>query len=794
MSALLLRKMLRDLWQRKGSLLALLVIMAVGVGAYVAMASVWRDLDGARQAYYREYRLADFIVDLKRVPVAEVEQIRALPNIDQLRGRVRQSVLLSLPGEIRPVQGLAISMPADPRPVLNDLLLRSGSWFSGEGEPEVILNHAFAMARGLKPGDRIQVQLLDQQHDMLIVGTAMSPEFVYLIPLEGGFAPDPSRFGVLYASREFLQQSSDLQGAWNQLIGRLHDGSVTPTDNMLKLLKDRLDSWGVTLTTPARDDPSVRYVDDELKGLEVQSRILPVLFLGVAALVLNVLLGRLVVQQRTIIGTFRALGYSPRAITAHYLAYGAVLGLLGGSMGIVLGLWIQGAMLEMYQQFFAIPNLVSHFYPATLFTGLIISLLFSLTGTYRGVRGSARLAPADAMRPAAPELGASILLERLSWFWGVLGFRSRMILRAIFRNPFRSLVSILAAAISTALIFSSLAMVDALDHLIRYEFEKIAHQDVTLHLREPGGLQQIKNEVLTLPGVQQVEPQLNLAADLANGPYEKRVGIQGLPRDNRLYTPLDGVGNPIRIPSQGLILTSKLAEMLRVQPGDYIRLRPLIGRRSEVEALIAGTVETYLGLSAYGDIHYLSGLLGETEAANSILTRQMKGGAIARTAEAIKQRPTVIGMNERLKGLHQLEQTFGETIGAMIGILVLFAGAIAFGSVLNSSLVSLSERQREVGTLRVLGYSPAGVSRIFSDESFLLNLFGLLLGLFLGIGLTYLLSYAYSTELYRFPAIILPRTLIYSGLLVMLFIGIAQWLVFRMIKRLNWLSVLNVKE
>ncbi len=83
MSALLLRKMLRDLWQRKGSLLALLVIMAVGVGAYVAMASVWRDLDGARQAYYRECRLADFIVDLKRMPVAEVEQIRALPNIDQ---------------------------------------------------------------------------------------------------------------------------------------------------------------------------------------------------------------------------------------------------------------------------------------------------------------------------------------------------------------------------------------------------------------------------------------------------------------------------------------------------------------------------------------------------------------------------------------------------------------------------------------------------------------------------------------------------------------------------------------
>ncbi|BCG65667.1 MAG: hypothetical protein methR_P3519 [Methyloprofundus sp.] len=124
-------------------------------------------------------------------------------------------------------------------------------------------------------------------------------------------------------------------------------------------------------------------------------------------------------------------------------------------------------------------------------------------------------------------------------------------------------------------------------------------------------------------------------------------------------------------------------------------------------------------------------------------------------------------MSERLKGLKQLQQTFGETIGAMIGILVLFAGAIAFGSVLNASMVSLSERQREVGTLRVLGYAPAEVSRLFANESLLLNSLGILLGLLLGIVFTHLISDAYSTELYRFPAIILPETLVYSALLVL---------------------------
>ncbi|BCG65670.1 MAG: putative ABC transport system permease protein [Methyloprofundus sp.] len=640
MNLLLLRKMLRDLWQRKGALLTLLVIMAVGVGAYVGMATVWHDLESARQAYYRQYRLADFTIDMKRMPLAELKQLQQLPNIKQLRGRIRQPVLLDLPGEIRPVQGVAISMPSQRRPVLNDLLLRSGHWLSADKQNEVILNHAFAKARGLQAGDRIRVQLLDRQHELLIVGTAMSPEFVYLIPLEGGFAPDPARFGVIYTHKDFLQQSSALQGACNQLVGTLYDDGVTATANSLKLLKQRLDTWGVTLTTPMRDDPSVRYVEDELQGLQAQAKILPTLFLGVAALVLNVLLGRLVAQQRTIIGTLRALGYSPRTIILHYLGYGLVLGLLGGGMGILLGIWMQHAMLEMYQMFFAIPNMLPNVYPSILLTGLAISLVFALAGTYKGVKAGTRLTPADAMRPAAPELGNTIILERFSWFWQRLNFCNKLVLRAIFRNPYRSLVSILAAAISTALIFSSLAMVNALDYLIRYEFEQVAHQDISLHLREAHGLAETMHEVLRLPGTIQVEPQLRVPADLSNGAMQKRVGIIGMVAANKQYTPLDSAGKPVIIPGQGVILSKKLAEILQVQAGDRIKLRPLIAQRTEVDALVAGTVEMYLGLAAYADIGYLSRLLGESAVTNTLLLRQVPGAAMQWTAYAIKKRPS----------------------------------------------------------------------------------------------------------------------------------------------------------
>jgi putative ABC transport system permease protein len=787
------RKLIRDLWGRKGSLIALVVIMAIGVGAFVGMASVWRDLDEARRDYYRNQRLADFVVDLKRVPQWAVAGSAALPNVSALRGRVRQAVLMELPGVARPIPGSAISLPLQRRPVLNDVLLRAGGWFSETHEREVLLDHAFAEAHGLRPGDRIKALLLDRQHELLVVGIVQSPEFVYLIPPDGGFAPDPARFGVIYATEDFLRNSGDLRGAWNQLIGTLHDDSPSAVANSLALLADRLDPFGVTLTTSMRDDPSVRYLEDELAGLHVQSRVMPVLFLGVAALVLNVLLGRLVAQQRTVIGTLRALGYPAGAVTRHYLTYGLAVGLAGGLAGLAMGLWIQAEMVAMYHGFFALPKLAPRLHPDVALVGLGISVLFALAGTWKGVRGAARLAPADAMRPPPPERGGRVLPERIPALWRRIPFTGRMVLRAVFRNPFRSLVSVLAAAVSTALVFTALSMVDALDYLMRYEFERVAHQDFTVALREPDAAQ-AKAEVARLPNVAGTEAQLSVVSDLSRGAHRKRTGVMGLPPGNRLYTPLGGDGQPLVMPDAGLVLTRKLAEILHARPGDTLRLRPLIGRRAEVEAVVSGVTESFFGLTAYADIRYLSRLLGEAEAANAVLGELQPGTTPAALLEALKERPTVVGIGERRRAFTLLEESFGETMGTMIGVMVLFSGTIAFGSVLNAALVSLSERQREVATLRTLGYRAGQVARLFAGEGLVLNGAGLITGLFAGVGLAHLLSLAYSTELYRFPAVILPGTLALSAVLVALFVIAAQLILYRMIRRLDWLAVLNVKE
>lgn len=792
-SRAMLRKLMRDLLERKWSLLALAAIAAVGVGVYVSMAAVYLDLDDAKTRYYSGYHLADFSVRLKRAPEWTAASVANLPNIIRVRGRVKMEILVYPEGSYKPIQGMAISMPVTKNPAVDDILLNTGAWFSSAEAREVIADDQFASAHNLKPGDRIKMLLLDKQHDLLIVGTAMSPEFVYLIPPGGGLSPDPSRYGVFYLPREFLQKSADLEGAYNELVGMVRDKSRPSLENTLDLIQEKLDPYGVTYTTQARDQASVSVLRDELVNLKATASIFPVIFLGVAALVLNIMIGRLVAQQRVVIGTLRALGYSRRAIILHYLGYGAVAGALGGMAGVAFGIWFQGEMLDLYREFFAMPGIEPHFHPYILLSGLLISVIFGTLGTVRSARNAARLEPADAMRPPPPERGGKVVIEKMGFLWARLSFRWKMIFRSVFRNPFRSIVSLSASAVATALLVASISLNDGLNYLMNYHFDELAHQDLTLTLRDPRGTGSL-GEIARLPTVSDSEPQLVVICDLENGPHKRRTPVTGLPRDIRLYTPLDAAGRPVAVPGEGLILTRKLAEILDVGEGDNLRLRPLIARREVAYAPVIRVIDSFLGLSAYCDIRYLSHLLGEDWAANSLLVSTFRGSLDRKLTKDLRARPKVIGVGQRERALKQMKATMGKFMGSFIVVMIIFAGIVAFGSIFNAALVSLSERQREVGTLRVLGYSSGQVTRIFSGESFLLNGVGIVLGLGLGIGLAHLLAEAFNTELYRLPPVIhWSRLALVAGLMT-IFVVLAQWIIYLMIRSLQWLDVLTVKE
>jgi putative ABC transport system permease protein len=792
-SRLLFRKLYRDLRDRKGAFLALAAIVAIGVAVYASMSSVYRDLNGARARYYATYRLPDFTVRLKRAPESSLARVAAIPGVKELRGRARLDVLLYPDDSTEPIPGVALSVPADREPVIARLMMKSGSRFSHTEAEEVILDDQFAEARGFKPGDRIKVLLLDKQRDLLVVGTAMSPEFVYLIPPGAGMFPDPESYGVMYLPRDLMQRACDLEGAYNELVGTtFHDAGVTP-DNTLTLIEEELDAYGVANTVKSSDQPSVSVLRDELVSLKVTASVFPVIFLGVAALILNIMIGRLTSQQRTIIGTFRALGYSRSAIVFHYMGYGLVIIFIAGVVGLILGWRIQVSLLNMYKMFFALPGIKAHLHLDIQITAVIIAIVFAVVGTLKSSLSAAQMQPAEAMRPPPPERGRKVFFERIGSFWGRLSFGWKLILRSVFRNPFRSAVSLLAGIIATSLTLATICLYDGLYYMLNYHFEKVSHEDMTITTRDALGMKSV-HEVAALPSVFGTEPQLSVVCDLSNGPYSKRTGVTGLTADAQLYTPLDASGNPVVIPDAGLVLTTKLAEILNVKVGDKVHLRPLIAERKTTEAPVVGVIDAFLGLSAYCHVSYLSKLLGEEWVSNTFLLSRFRDAPSGPLMSEIRRRPEVVGITHRERSMAKMTETMGQFMGVFFQITVLFAGIIAFGSVLNTALVSVSERQRDIGTFRVLGFSVGQIAKIFSSESFLLNGVGILIGLAVGIKLAGFLSTAYDTELYRFPVTIYPSRLVLVGLLIATFTALAQVAVYFMIRKLNWLEVLKIKE
>lgn len=789
----MLRSLLRELASRRVPMLLLVAIGGVGVGLFVGMVGVLFDLDGARARFYRDYRLCDFSVSLKRLPMGLLAETQDMPNVRHLEGRVRVEARVDLPGRLEPVTSTAVSLPRVRRPVLNDVLLVTGTWFHGGRDDQVILNQAFARANGLRPGSRIDALILGRQQSLLVVGTAMSPEFVYVLPPSGGIVPDPARTGVLYLPLDALQEWADLDGACNEVLGFAEDTRPQVLRNMLKLLEERWEPYGVAVALPVSDLASVQFLANELQELRVTSTVMPLICLGVVALVLNIVMGRTVAQQRPTIGTLRALGYSSGFMVRHFLAYGAVVGLGAGAAGLALGVWTQGGMIGLYRQYFEIPGLEPGLYPGILAAGVAVSLAFALAGTVQAALKASALQPAEAMHPPPPEKGSRILLERVTFLWRPLPFRWKFVLRTLFRNPFRSGVGLVTSAVSTALIVESLSMVAALQFMIDHEFQKTSHQDVTVSLREPVG-REVLTEVTELPGVRLMEPQLGVSADVSNGPYAKRMGVTGLVEGSVLFTPLAADGSPLAIPDEGLVLSRKLAEILHVREGDTVRLRPLIAERRVARAQVVAVVDTYMGLSAYCRLEYLSRLLGEEWVANYLLV-DVEGPQPSRELlQELSRRPQVVGVDQRVHALRKIDQILKESLGTSLMILIAFSGLLAFGSVLNTAIVSLSERRREVGTLRVLGWSPGMVTRVFALETALVNGLGIGLGLLAGVGLVHLVTLGYSTELFRLPAVIRPWDLLMSTLLMVGFVGGAEVIVWRLIVGLPWLEVFKVRE
>ncbi len=782
------RKLLRDLTRLRGQVAAIAVVLGAGVMTLIIAVTTLDALSLTQERFYRDQQFAHVFADLKRAPDGLAERLSAIPGVNLLETRIRAPARLAVEGFADPVRGTLISIPDGRQPLINRLHLREGSLPAPERSDQVVIGEPFAEAHGLRAGDRLTAIIQGRQETLTISGVALSPEFVYQIG-PADLLPDYQRYTVLWMNRRALAHAYGMDGAFNSVVATLQTRArPEPVIDALDLLLAR---YGGTGAYDREDQVSHRFLSDELGQLQVMAVVLPSIFMGVSAFLLNILLSRILRSQRQEIAVLKAFGYSNGDIGRYYARLTGLIVLLGTALGTGFGAWAADALAQVYLEYFRFPEMSFRLQPRIVLLGAVLAGAAAALGTWRAVISAVRLAPAEAMRPPAPERFRQGWLER-SRLARLLGQPSRIILRNLLRHRLKTALSVLGIGLSAALLLVGSFQFNSVDHLIDVQYRLVERSDVHLVFTDPTPERSLA-EVRHLPGVHFVEGYRAVPVRLIHGRRDYRTSILGTEADPQLRALLDADYRPQRLPEEGLVLTDYLAAALGVRPGDRLEVEILEGERRRVSVPLQGVVSEPVGVSAYMERRALNRLMQEGPALSGawLLTDHSRA---AELFEHLWDRPRIAGIGLVAQSETAIRDYIESTVLIMMSILLLLAGCIAFAVVYNNARIAFAERERELATLRVLGFGRGEVAWILIGEIALVTLVAIPVGWLIGTGLAWLLNQSLSMELMRLPFIITARTYAFAAAGVFAASILSTLLIARRLHRLDMVTALKTVE
>ena len=782
------KKLWRELWDMRMQAVAIALVIVSGVSIFIMSLSTLDSLHGTRERYYREYHFARIFASLKRAPLGLQQRIEAIPGVDKVETRVVAYVNLAVAGFSDPISGHLLSLPENSRGLLNQIYLREGRLPTPGHDDEVLVSKEFAQAHHLRAGAKIQATINGRRKTLRIVGLAMSPEYIYQIA-PGAIFPDYARYGVLWMARKPLATAYDMDGAFNNVALTLSKGANE--EDIIDRLDTILQAYGGTGAIARKDQLSNRFLSEELKQQRTIATVFPVIFFGVAAFLLNVVISRLINLQREQIATLKAFGYSDFAVGLHYTKLVLMIVTIGILGGIAAGIWMGRSLSYMYLDFYSFPFMDYVLKPWIIAAAVLISMSVATLGALYAVRKAARLAPAQAMRPELPAVYHATLVERLGlqrWF----NQPTRMILRHIERRPLKSLLTLLGISLACGIVMISGFQKGAIDYMVKVQYNLSQREDLMVNYTEPTSLRSLYS-LRGLQGVEHVEGFRSVPAKLQFQHYTYRTSVNGIEPNGSLMRLLDTHLRRIALPPRGVILTDYLAEVLHIKPGDLLTINVLEGSRPKVQVPVVGVAKQYMGMNVYIQRTELNRLLDEGYAISGAYLQVDKRYLRSVYAE-LRDMPRVVGVVEHESAIKSFYETVAQTILFFTFVSAVLGASISFGVIYNSMRIALSERNRELASLRVLGFARGEVAYILLGELSLLTLVAIPLGLLIGYGLCAYLAFRFDSDLYRIPLQLDLSVYALAGLVVILSSLISGMLIWRNLGHLDMVAVLKTKE
>ncbi|RMH44088.1 MAG: ABC transporter permease [Alphaproteobacteria bacterium] len=783
------KKLVRDLARLWAQATAIALVLAAGIAILLTTFGMFRALDATRAAYYERNRFADVFASVRRAPMSIIPEIEGLDGVLAVEARVAGLATLDLPGRKRPAIGRIVSLPPGGTPRLNVPVVRAGRLPDPSGRDEVAVNSRFADANGFRPGDRFTANLNGRKRELLITGIVLSPEFIYAIG-PGMLMPDNAGYGILWMPHREAAAAFDLSGAFNDLSVQLATGA-NPQD-VIAALDRLLAPYGATGAHDRSRQLSNSFIEAELTQLKGSSMLLPPIFFAIAAFLVNMVMARLVTLERPQIGLLKAIGYTNREIALHYLMLAILVAVVGIIIGWAAGTWLARGLTRLYAQFFTFPFLIYAVPAGTYVVAAVLAVAAAAAGALRATLQAARLPPAVAMAPPAPPRFRRTLLEPVFRRLHV-SQPMRMVLRGILRWPIRSTLTMLGYALAVAVLVATRFFYDSLDLLLDATFYQTNRQDVTLVLADALPETAALAEAQRLPGVLAVEGTRSTPVELVSGNRAKRLGIEARRPGATLSRVLDRDGRPVTPPKGGLLLTERVARQLGVGAGDTVEVRFLSGRREVHLVTVSGISRQFIGLGAFMDFDALHRVLREG-ARVTALHVSVDNRALDAFYRAVKDMPKVTAVLSLRESLRTFRDTIRKNVVIMNTVNLVIAFLITFGVAYNQARIQLSERSRELASLRILGFTRAEVSTILVGETLILVLVAQPFGWLIGSAIAEALARNSESDLYTIPAVLEPHTFAFASLVVILLAIFTVAIVRRRLDRLDLVTAMKTRE
>jgi len=778
----------RDINLNKTQYIAVILVVITGISLYNASFMSYENLKNSTDFYYDKYELPHLFIKLNKSPEGVVRRIQEVEGVSAVQGRVVFDVPMDLPDYENKVHARVVSIPTSNQDVLNKLYIEDGKYLSGKGQGQVLVEKQFWDYHNLKTGTYMYPIVNGKRIKLTTQGKVVSPEYIYPIPSVQQMMPDNETFTILYIEHTFAQQLFGYDGMVNDIVVKLD--SDDRVEDVKKHLKDMLKPYGLISVTERKDQISYRMLDNEMKQLENMGLAYPVIFLLIASIVIYMLLLRLVDNQRRQIGILMAMGFSKKAVMFHYLGYALFIGLTGSVVGSFAGIWLGDLLTRYYLTFFNIPVLKVKVYYSTIFIGVAMSVAFCGIAGLNAAKRVLKIAPAQAMRPAAPPVGSKWWGERILPFLNNIQITWRLTFRNLWRNKVRTLFTVFAIAITVGLMISTLFFLDAIDFLFNKAFSETQMYDYKVSFTADMGKDAI-NELLELKKVVYAEPIAEYPFKLENGWKDKDAVIVGIKKKSNLYKLLDVEGERVYPRGRDILLSDVLARQLGVKEGDVLHLTSLYKPGVERDVQVKGLVKQYLGFNGFMAIECLGNALREGNIVNgALIDVEYNSGDFLKELEDMPYIRSVEAPDEMSKQYSE----YLDLLYAYIGVIVLLSSIMGFAIIYNTTTINIMERKRELASLRIMGFSKKEVSELIFNENIAVSVLGLTAGMPVGRLMSVAMTKLVPEEIMSIPLVIYSRTYLLAVVTVFIFVFLAQLANMRRISRLDLVEVMKSRE